>query len=87
MNEANFEDGKQASVAIQSRIIELLNSGTDPRAIALVTTSIGLAMLHQHYGSADSAEIGLGLLERAKEGSLQTYPALSAANQNIGNPE
>ncbi len=87
MNEANFEDGKKASVAIQTRIVELLNSGTDPRAVALVTTSIGLAMLRQHYSSEDSAEIGLGLLERAKEGSLETSPALSAANQNIRKPE
>jgi hypothetical protein len=78
----NFEDGKRASVALQLSIVELLNSGTDPRAIALVTTSIGLAMLNEHYNSADSQEIGLGLLERAKEGSLATYPALRAANQN-----
>jgi len=83
MESANFEDGKRASVALQTTIIELLNTGADPRAIALVASSIGLAMLKDHYGTDDCNEIALGLLERAKEGGLMTYPALSAANQNV----
>jgi len=82
MAKADFEDGKQASITLQMSIIELLNSGADPRAVALVTTSIGIAMMKDHYGADDSREIMLGLLERAKEGGLETYPALRAANQN-----
>jgi len=87
MSDANFEDGKRASVALQISIMELLNSGADPRAIALVTTSIGLAMMKDHYGTEDGHEIALGLLERAEAGSLATYPALRAANQNIENAD
>ena len=87
MDVANFEDGKRASVALQTLIVELLNSGADARAIALVTTSIGLSMLRDHYGPEDSDEIACGLVERARQGALTTYPALRAANQNIENPE
>ena len=87
MSDANFEDGKRASVALQISIMELLNSGADPKAIALVATSIGLAMMKDHYGAQDGHEIALGLLERAEAGSLATYPALRAANQNTENPD
>ncbi len=87
MTNANFEDGKKASVTLQRSIIDLLDSGADPRSIALVTASIGVAMLKDHYGSDDSHEITLGLLGRAKDGSLSTYPALRAANQNMENPD
>jgi hypothetical protein len=87
MSNANFEDGKKASVALQTSIIDLLETGADPRSIALVTASIGVAMLKDHYGADDSYEITLGLLGRAQEGSLATYPALRAANQNIENQD
>jgi len=87
MSDANFEDGKRASIALQTSIVDLLSSGADPRAIALVTTSIGLAMMKDHYGVEEGHEIALGLLERAEAGTLATYPALRAANQNIKNPD
>lgn len=87
MSNANFEDGKRASIALQTSIIDLLENGADPRSIALVTTSIGVAMLKDHYGADDSYEITLGLLGRAKDGELATYPALKAANQNIEDPD
>ena len=87
MTNANFEDGKRASVALQTSIIDLLKSGADPRSIALVTTSIGVTMLKDHYGVEDSYDITVGLLNKARDGSLATYPALKAANQNAEKPD
>jgi len=83
MSKANFEDGMNASVAIQNTIMGLMREGLDPRSISLVTASIGAAMLIEHYGPTNGPEISKGLLEKAVNGELETYPALKTANQNI----
>lgn len=82
-DDANFEDGHQASVEIQSLIISLLEQGMDPRSIALMSYSIGASMIIEHYGKTDGGDICAQLTRRAIEGDLPTFPALKAANQNI----
>jgi len=79
---ASIEDGQRASVAIQTLIMKLLEQGLDPRSIALMSCSIGSAMLIDHYGPVDGAEICTELTEKAKEGQLPTFPALKATNEN-----
>jgi len=83
MSNANFEDGMNASVAIQKTIVRLMREGLDPRSISLVTASIGAAMLVEHYGRTNGPEISKGLVEKAVAGELETYPALKTANQNV----
>ena len=84
MNDAaSFEDGHNASVAIQTLIVKLIGDGLDARSIALMTTSIGASMLMDHYGKNDGLEICNELMLKASNGELPTFPALKAVNQNI----
>ena len=85
MEKANFEDGQRASVALQTVIIELLNDGLDPRSAGLMASSIGIAMLMDHFGKEAGLEICQGLVQKGINGELATYPALRAANQNVKN--
>jgi len=82
-NNASFEDGQNASIAIQTLIIKLIEGGMDARSIALMATSIGSSMLMDHYGKNDGLEIGNELMLKASKGELPTFPALKAINQNI----
>ena len=83
MSDVNFEDGQEASVAIQRTILELLGKGLCPRSISLATLTVGASMLVDHYGKQNGGEIGNGLLQKALGGELALNPALRAANQNI----
>jgi len=83
MEKANFEDGQKASVALQTAIMGLLNDGLDPRSVGLMASSIGIAMLMDHFGKEAGHEICQGLVQKSMNGELATYPALRAANQNV----
>ena len=86
MSDANFEDGQRASVAVQTTIFELLDQDLDPCSISLATTSIGAAMLINHYGKINGIEIVIGLLQYAIDGKLEINLALKVANQNAKDP-
>jgi len=85
MGKANFEDGQRASVALQTAIMDLLEDGIDPRSASLMASSIGIAMLMDHFGKEAGLEICQGLVQKAVNGELATYPGLRVANQNVKN--
>ncbi len=82
MTTSDIKSGTRAATAVSEKILELIDEGIDPASISIAVSGLGLAMLIQHYGKINGGEIGNGLIEKAKSGELQLFPALKAANIN-----
>ena len=87
MEHSGFDDGVHASVEMQNLIIRLLGENMKPGQIAFCALAIGAGMMVRHHGHDKAGKIVDAMMKEARDGKIDLYPALLAANENAGNSE